>query len=327
MMAWPTPQGTTLEEAHLALQACMRGEVQLNADLGAQTTWKVGGPADLLLSPADEKDLAAALQVLAEFGVSWVVLGKGSNTLVADAGYRGAVIRLETGFEEIHHQENALGDGRHLLVAGGGASINALLRYVVVHRLAGVEMLTGIPGTVGGTVRMNGGTHLGEFSDALHGVRLMEGDGTVVEHPAERFAFGYRSSAIQSDQIVCEAHIAVKTAVDDSFARTIREVKERRRETQPLTQPSGGSTFANPEGDKAWRLLEAAGLRGEVEGGARYSEVHANFIVNDGEATATDIEALIRRGKERVEGISGIVLREEVCRLDPEGWAHDKEGE
>jgi UDP-N-acetylmuramate dehydrogenase len=115
--------------------------------------------------------------------------------------------------------------------------------------------------------------------------------------------------------------------VDDSFARTIREVKERRRETQPLTQPSGGSTFANPEGDKAWRLLEAAGLRGEVEGGARYSEVHANFIVNDGEATATDIEALIRRGKERVEGISGIVLREEVCRLDPEGWAHDKEGE
>jgi len=326
MMAWPTPQGTTLEEACRALKATMRGEVRLHESLARHTTWKVGGPADLFVAPNDEADLSVALRVLAEHGVPWVVLGKGSNTLVSDDGFRGAVIRLEAGFEDIHHQENGLGDGRHLLIACGGASINALLRYVIVHRLEGIEMLTGIPGTVGGTVRMNGGTHLGEFSDALHQVRIMEGDGTIVEHAASELAFGYRSSAIRSDQIVCEAQIVVSTAADDSFARTIREVKERRRDTQPLTQPSGGSTFANPEGDKAWRLLDAAGLRGATEGGARYSDVHVNFIINDGSASASDIEALIRRGKSRVADDSGVELREEVCRLHPEGWAHEKEG-
>jgi len=153
----------------------------------------------------------------------------------------------------------------------------------------------------------------------------MESHGIVRVVPASALGLAYRDSAIRADQIVTQARIAVITAPDDGFARTIREVKERRRDTQPLMLPSGGSTFTNPPKDKAWRLLDEAGMRGESEGYAQYSEQHANFIINKGGASAQDIEALIARGKRAVQDRAGVTLREEVCRLTPDGWASDGE--
>jgi len=325
MMAYAPMNDAFLDSLHGDLAATVKGELRRYESMAQHTSWKVGGPADFWFEPADEADFLAAVSLLDERGVDWMILGKGSNTLVSDSGYAGVVINLENGLTDLGHEEDGLGQGEHLLRADAGVSINALLRYVIVHRLEGLEMLTGIPGTVGGTVKMNGGTHLGELKDALHDVRLYRKNHGVEWVPGESLGLRYRDSDIAKGEVVLAARFRVKTAATDAFASTIRDVKERRRETQPLTSPSGGSTFANPEGDKAWRLIDAAGLRGMRIGGACFSEVHSNFIVNEGEASAADIEALIQLAKREVHKKFGVILREEVCRIGVFAESHTEE--
>jgi UDP-N-acetylmuramate dehydrogenase len=283
--------------------------VREDEPMAAHTSWKVGGPADLWVEPADEADLAGALATFAHHDVRWLVLGKGSNTLFADAGFRGAVVSLEAGLSWIREEDGPSGEAR--LAVGGGTAIAALLRYVDKHELAGLEMLAGIPGTVGGTVRMNGGTHLGELSDALVSVRVVSAAEGARELTAEALGFRYRGCDLAADAVVTEARFRVRPGGAE-VGDVIRRVKERRRDTQPLHLPSGGSTFKNPPGDKAWRLLDAAGLRGKRIGGAELSHVHPNFIVNLGGASAADIAALIRLAQREVSSAFGVALEAEV---------------
>lgn len=313
------------QTAREAVRAAVRGTVRFDEPMAPRTSWRVGGPAALWVAPADEEDLRAAIAAFGAHGIPWVVLGKGSNTLFADAGYAGAVVSLEEGFADLRHVPNGLGEGEHALVAGGGAAISAVLHYVVRERLQGMELWAGIPGTVGGAVRMNAGTHLGETKDVLVDATLLLETGEVVTRTNADLAFAYRASNVADGQVILGATFRVRTAQDATFAREIQEVKERRRRTQPLTLPNGGSTFANPPGDHAWRLIDAAGLRGKRHGDAEISTVHPNFIVNLGSASAADISALIELAESEVFQRSGVRLRPEVVRLGD--WGDEESGE
>lgn len=298
-----------------ALRAAVRGVVRCDEPLAPHTSWRVGGPADLWVEPEDLDDLRDVMAALRAAGLPWMVLGKGSNVLVSDEGVRGVVISLEQGLREVGHEVDALGPGVHRLVAGGGAPITGVLHYAVRYQLQGLELWTGIPGTVGGAVVMNAGTHLGETKDALLEATVLRSDGVFDVRPVAELGMSYRHAEIRGDEIVVSAAFRVRTATDASFAQVIQDTKARRRATQPVTLPTGGSTFANPPGDSAWRLIDAAGLRGRTLGDARISELHPNFIVNGGDATAADIDGLIRLCQAEVEARFGVRLRLEVRRV------------
>lgn len=293
-----------------AVSSALRGVVRRDEPLAAHTSWKTGGPADIWAQPADEAELRDMVRACAAHAVPWMVLGKGSNALVADAGVRGVVFQLDPGLAGIEERVEA---DQVVLQVGGGTPIAALLRHAAHGDLVGVEQLTGIPGSLGGTLRMNGGTHLGELADALIDARIMLADGAVVTRSAESLGLRYRQSDLKGAEIVVSARLRTQRDPSAEIARVMREVKERRRATQPLTLPSGGSTFVNPPGDWAWRLVDAAGLRGAKHGGAQVSPVHPNFIVNDGTATSSDIAALIRRAQTEVHRQFGVWLRTEIC--------------
>lgn len=306
----------------LRLKREIRGEVKTQEPLTQHTSWRVGGNAAMWISPADVDDLAKAVSLLDTAHIPWMVLGKGSNTLVSDRGYHGAILNLQSGLAWIHHQPVLSAPDRVRVVIGGGTSIAALLRYATQHGLGGTERLVGIPGTVGGAVKMNAGTHLGEIKDILVGVQLLRPGCGLIAVTAAELGLTYRHSALQQGEIVVEATLELTKEDPDVIRALLRDTKGRRQKTQPLTLPSGGSTFANPPGDKAWRLIDAAGLRGVRIGGAQISELHPNFIVNLGDAKASDIEALIQLVQETVEKRFGIKLRPEICRIgeweDPE---------
>ena len=307
-----------------ALQTLPNMSVSLGEPLAKRTTWKVGGPADLWLEPESEEALLQVLRILEQGGVPWVVLGKGSNTLASDDGFRGAVLNLERGFTRL---EKGPWMGEECQVeVGAGVAIAALLRLASAENLGGIEVLTGVPGTVGGAIRMNAGTHLGDVSDCLVSLRVLRSDQQIEWVPAEEIGLRYRASTLQPDEIVLAARFRARKVEPGVVGSTIREVKERRRQTQPLQMPSGGSTFANAEEERAWKLLDQAGLRGFKEGGAWFSEMHPNFLVQAGEATAQDMKTLIDIAKQRVLDQSGILLREEVSRLEPEGWVRKEQG-
>ena len=173
---------------------------------------------------------------------------------------------------------------------------------------------------------MNAGTHLGEVKDCLESLRVLRGDKRVEWIPAEAIELRYRASSLQPDEIVLAARFRAQKTEPGVVGAIIREVKERRRQTQPLQMPSGGSTFANPDEGRAWKFLDDAGLRGYREGGAWFSEKHPNFLVQGGEATASDMKSLIDTAKKKVREQSGVVLREEVSRLEPGGWVRKEQG-
>lgn len=310
----PMRQNVTTEFV-LRLKREVRGEVKTLEPMSKHTSWRVGGEAELWISPADLDDLVHTMALLDESGVPWTILGKGSNTLVSDNGISGAVIHIESGFTWMHHTAAGSSPDAVSLVVGAGTPIAALLRYATQHGLGGIERLVGIPGTVGGAVRMNAGTHLGEIKDILVSVKLLRSNRTLVEIDATGLGLTYRHSAITPGEIVVEATLALTKTDPEQLRMLLRDTKERRQKSQPLTLPSGGSTFANPPGDKAWRLIDAAGLRGVRIGGAQISELHPNFIVNLGDATANDIDALIQLVQKTVEKRFGVKLRPEICRL------------
>jgi UDP-N-acetylmuramate dehydrogenase len=295
----------------------LRGEALPDEPLAPRTSIRVGGPADLLVRPADPDDLATLLRAVRELGVPLAVLGGGANTLVADAGVRGVVLRLPADLGE----ERAEGER---LVLPAGAPIARLMARAHERGLVGAEFSAGIPGTLGGATAMNAGTRAGELKDVLSRVELATADGAGFV-PAAALALGYRTSRLPPGAVVTRIECALRPGdVAASRAAMEADVAARRR-TQPLSQPSFGSTFRNPPGDHAGRLVEAAGLKGHRVGNAMWSDVHANFVVNLGGATARDVLALLALARRLVKERFGVELVAEV-RLLGEHVAWDLQG-
>jgi len=285
----------------------VRGECRPDEPLAPRTSIKVGGPADLLVRPADPDDLAVLLAAVRSLGVPLSVLGGGANTLVADAGVRGVVVRLPADFGE----ERA--DGHRLLLSAG-APIGRLAARGHALGLVGAEFSAGIPGTLGGATAMNAGTRLGEMKQLLTRVELATADGLGLV-PAAALQLAYRHSQLPPGAVVTRVELELHPGDVGASQATMEADLAHRRRTQPLHQPSFGSTFWNPPGRFAGQLVEAVGLKGYRLGGAAFSERHANFIVNLGAATARQVLALVRLAQARVEERFGLRLETEVKLL------------
>jgi UDP-N-acetylmuramate dehydrogenase len=291
------------------LEQARVGRVSLNEPLAGHTTWKIGGPADIFLVPDSQEQLAAAIRVLHRHGVPWTVLGRGSNTLVSDKGVRGAVVKLGAGFDFAQFDGSAV---------RAGASFSFVKLSVVAGKegLSGLEFAGGIPGTVGGAVYMNAGAHGSDVSRIFKSADIVWEDGTLETYGKDEMAFDYRHSVLQDRRgIVTEATFQLRKGDRKEIAAAMASYKDRRRRTQPLQMACAGSVFRNPPNDHAARLIEAAGLKGAREGGAEVSLLHANFIVNHGDAKAEDVLTLIRRIQSTVEDRFGIRLVPEVLLM------------
>jgi UDP-N-acetylmuramate dehydrogenase len=285
----------------------VRGECRPDEPLAPRTSIRVGGPADLLVRPTDPADLAALLAAVGELGLPLSILGGGANTLVADAGVRGVVVRLPADFGE----ERCEGE---TLLLSAGAPIARLAARGHALGLVGAEFSAGIPGTLGGATAMNAGTRLGEMKQVLSRVELATAGGAgFVEAASLRLA--YRHCELPAGALVTRVECRLHPGdVAASRAAMEADVATRRR-TQPLTQPSFGSTFWNPPGRFAGQLIEAVGLKGHRLGGAMFSDLHANFIVNLGTAAARDVLGLVKLARARVEEQFGLRLETEVRPL------------
>jgi UDP-N-acetylmuramate dehydrogenase len=293
--------GETLFET---LRSRLKGTIIADELLSRHTTWRVGGPADLFIVPADRAELVTVLRLLAEAGVPWVAIGAGSNLLVRDGGVRGAVLHTG-GLRRLTFAE----DGR--VQAEGGVPMMTLIREAAVRGLAGLEALAGIPGTIGGGIVMNAGAAGQAMADVVCEVHLAGPQGEE-QWGRERLQFAYRRSNLPPDRVAVAATLQLRAADPARLDEDIRRRLQQRQATQRVGAPNAGSVFKNPEGQQAWRLIDAAGMRGEAIGGAQVAEQHTNFIVNRGGASARDILTLIDRVRERVLQYSGIELEPEV---------------
>lgn len=285
----------------------VRGRYREAAPLAAVTWFRVGGPAEVLFRPADADDLAAFLAARPA-DVPVTVLGVGSNVLIRDGGIPGVVIRLGRGFAGIA----AAGD----VVTAGAAALDVNVARVAAEAgLAGLEFLSGIPGTLGGALRMNAGAYGGEIAGVLVDADAVDGAG--VRHtvtPAD-LGFAYRHSAAPADWTFTAARLRGTPGDPAAITARMAEIRAAREATQPVRTRTGGSTFTNPPGARAWELIDRAGCRGLRMGGAQVSEQHCNFLVNTGGATAADLEALGEEVRRRVRAATGILLRWEIRRL------------
>lgn len=288
----------------------LSGRLRRDEPLSRHTSFRIGGPADLLIECDTVADLAKATAVLAEERVDWTLLGKGSNVLASDQGYRGAVLVLGRDFK----RHNV--DGVHLR-AGAGVILAALVQDAFRHGLTGLEFAVGIPGTVGGALAMNAGTRDEWMERVVESVTLfVVGQGlTSVRGP--EVAWGYRSSDLPRQGIIVETSLRLESGDTAWIRRGMEASLRRRKRSQPLGTPNAGSVFVNPDGDSAGRLIEAAGLKGRRVGGAMVSELHANFIVNDGGARAADVTALVDLIRRSVKDVHGIELKPEIRFLGP----------
>jgi UDP-N-acetylmuramate dehydrogenase len=288
----------------------VRGHLAANVPLAPLTWFRVGGPAEVLFQPADEEDLVTLLAGKpAEVPVT--VIGVGSNLLVRDGGVPGVVVRLGRAFARIERDCNCLKVG----AAAGDPAVAAAARDA---GLGGLEFLCGVPGTIGGALRMNAGAYGVEMKDITRQARALDPAGGLHRLDAGDLGFSYRHSAVAENWIFVDAILEGRPDSPAAIAGRMAEIKAQREDSQPLRTRTGGSTFANPPGDKAWRLIDAAGCRGLVRGGAQVSEKHCNFLINTGAATAADIEGLGEEVRRRVRAASGIDLRWEIRRIGVE---------
>lgn len=292
-----------------ALQQAGVGKLLPNEPLASYTTWKIGGPADLLIVPDSKEQLVKAVSVLHSFRTPWLGIGKGSNMLVGDGGVRGAVIKLGRGLETLRF------DGRNVC-AGGAYGLIKLSVMAAKEGLTGLEFASGIPGSVGGAVFMNAGAHGSDVSRVLKSAEVLWETGELERLAPERLQFAYRHSVLHSSKaIVTEAEFALEYGDRKEIAAAMATYKDRRLRTQPFASACAGSVFRNPPGDYAARLIELCGLKGLRVGGAEVSEQHANFIVNTGGATAKDVLALMERIQHEVMQQHGVKLVREVLAV------------
>ncbi|MCP5384358.1 MAG: UDP-N-acetylmuramate dehydrogenase [Sphingomonadaceae bacterium] len=286
----------------------LRGKLTANAPLAKLVWFKTGGNADWLFEPADMDDLALFLERL-EGNLPIMALGLGSNMIVRDGGVPGVVIRLGKAFAKVENK------GDCVLECGGGASGILVSSTARDAGIAGLEFLRGIPGTVGGFVRMNGGAYGREVSDVLIDCDVILPTGEFITLPAVDLQYTYRHSVLPEGAVVVSARFKGTPGDPAEIGTEMDRIAQAREESQPLRTKTGGSTFKNPEGHKAWQLVDAAGCRGLTMGGAQVSEKHTNFLINTGDATSADIEGLGEEVKRRVYANSGIQLEWEIQRV------------
>lgn len=285
----------------------VRGRYTEGADLARITWFQVGGPADVMFRPADVEDLVQFLAEKPE-DVPVTVIGVGSNLLVRDGGVRGVVVRLGRGFVEIAE------DGETLMAGAGALDLNVATAAKLAG-LAGLEFLCGVPGTLGGALRMNAGAYGRETKDVVLWAEALDAAGTLQRLTLEALGFSYRHCAVPQDWIFLRASLAGTPDDPEAIAARMAEIQGARSDSQPIRSRTGGSTFKNPTNAKAWQLIDQAGCRGLTHGGAMVSEKHCNFLINTGDASAHDLEALGEEVRRRVRETSGVELQWEIRRI------------
>jgi UDP-N-acetylmuramate dehydrogenase len=283
----------------LAAVAGFRGGVSFQAPLRDYTSFRIGGPADVLVEPADTEDVCLLVRQARARKVPFFVLG-GTNLLIRDGGIRGIVMNL-AGLRKVREEPDSV------LYAEGGVGMPTLIGYAIRHSLAGLEWAAGIPGTVAGCVVMNAGTKLGEMKDSVKAVRMVNMKGQVVDVPAAQVKFEYRR-ALLPPGVVVGVWVQLRQGIRSEIERVVKDYLHYRRDTQPLALPSAGCVFKNPPSDSAGRLIEAAGLKGARVGDAEVSMKHANFMVNRGQARAADVTALIGKVRSAIRRRAGVRL-------------------
>ena len=286
-----------------AVTAGLKGEVRFKAPLRDWTSFRIGGPADVLVIPHDVDDLCRLLRQARAAKVPLFVIG-GTNVLVRDGGIRGIVVSLSK-LKRIADEPNGV------VYAEAGVTMPVLLQHSISRSLTGLEWAAGIPGTVAGCVVMNAGTRLGEMKDAVKAVRLASPSGTLKDIPASAIPFSYRRARLPRG-IVAGVWLQLTPGVKAKIQTVVKDYLRYRKDTQPLTMPNAGCAFKNPKPEAAGRLIEAAGLKGFRIGDAQVSEKHANFIVNHGDARADDVMALIAQVRRTVQAKAGVKLELEL---------------
>lgn len=284
----------------------IRGRVQAGAILAPFTWFRVGGPAEWLARPADAEDLVTLLRDLPA-GTPLTVIGAASNLIIRDGGLPGVVVRLGGGFGGVSVESDGV-------VAGAAALDVNVAEHAAAAGLRGLEFLCGIPGSIGGAIAMNAGAYGAEVKDVLDWAEVATPRG-VQRLPAEAFAFAYRHADLPEGAVVIRARFHATPGDKQDIAARMQQIRAAREATQPVRARTGGSTFKNPPGHKAWELIDAAGCRGLTHGGAQVSEKHCNFLINTGLATAADLEALGEEVRARVQAQSGIALEWEIKRI------------
>ncbi len=300
--------GTELFDALTAAMPDLRGRLASGTELKDYTWFRVGGPAEVLFSPADEADLAYFMKALPD-GVPVTMIGLGSNLLVRDGGIDGVVIRLGRGFNEIKVE-----DGSRLRVGTAVPDVK-VARAAADAGIAGLSFYRGIPGGIGGALRMNGGAHGTETCDVLVEARAVDRAGKIHVVPVADMHYAYRHCGAPDDYIFTEALFQGRPGDPAKILAEMDEIAAYREEVQPIKSRTGGSTFKNPEGNKSWQLIDAAGCRGLAVGDAKVSELHCNFLINEGNASAGDLETLGETVRARVKETSGVQLEWEIKRL------------
>ncbi len=280
-----------------------------NASLKEYTTFRAGGNAGILAVVDDEEALIKAVDILEETGTDWFLLGNGSNILVSDAGYKGVMLKLGTGFEEIRTENGNI-------IAGGAVMLSKVAGTAANEGLTGLEFASGIPGTVGGAITMNAGAYGGEMIDVVKEARIYFPEKGIKTLKTEELHFGYRHSILKEERgVLISVVLSLQFGIKKDIIDKVNELSRLRREKQPLQYASAGSTFKRPEGAYAGKLIMEAGLAGYSCGEACVSEKHCGFVINKGKATATDIYKVIRAVQEKVKESSGYELEPEVILL------------
>lgn len=280
--------------------------VKLQEPMSKHTTFRIGGPADFYLCPHSTKEVQQTVQICKEENLPYFILGNGSNLLVSDKGYRGAIIQLWKNFSDISVKDCCI-------TAKAGALLSKVAAEALEEGLTGMEFASGIPGTIGGAVFMNAGAYGGEMKDIIKEVKVLDDQGEIRVLSNEEMKLGYRTSIVkEKGYTVLSAVLQLKKGDVSVIRETMEDLKNRRTSKQPLDMPSAGSTFKRPEGYFAGKLIMDSGLRGFSMGGAQVSEKHCGFVVNKGGATAEDVTALIREVQRRVKEKFGVELETEV---------------
>ncbi|MDW5298847.1 MAG: UDP-N-acetylmuramate dehydrogenase [Sedimentibacter sp.] len=293
-------------ELYEEMTSCVRGVVLKEEPLKNHTYFKIGGPASLFAEPEDTEDLKTVLKLIKKHGVDCFIIGNGTNLLVSDNGYKGAVVKIGEKFNYMERNDN-------VVTVGAGVLLSALAKYLARENLAGFEFASGIPGYLGGAVYMNAGAYGGEMKQVVKHVKCINLDGNVYEFTNEEMEFTYRHSKItDSDLIVLEAELELSYGNKDEIMEIIKELNEKRTTKQPLNIPSAGSTFKRPQNGYASKLIEDAGLKGLKYKGAMVSDKHSGFIVNWDNASCEDVLKLMRIVISTVNDKFGIILEPEI---------------
>lgn len=299
--------------SQIAAEMCrmVRGDIRISEPLSYHTSFKIGGPADLIVFPVDEEDMCSALDLVRLKGIPHYILGSGTNVLASDEGFRGVVVKTE----RLTNLCVSARDGA--IEAGAGCRLQSLCSESLAKSLSGLEFAAGIPGTVGGAITMNAGTREGCVGDVVKWVRVITPSGAVEIRERESLQFGYRKSVfLNSPEVVLSAEFSLTPDERRNIEDRMKDNIRWRHQTQPIGLPSAGSVFMNPTGgESAGRLIELAGLKGMRVGDAQVSEVHANFIVNLGRANAQEVLRLMDMIQERVLTEFGIQLEPEIRLL------------